>query len=532
MPNAQELNAARPAAARALKELSSYLSGPHPSCPPALLRRCFRLLPYLDAGDQCLAARCRLCLLDGLRGVLSRDPSPSLLPAIEVTPPLLSIRLPRFPKDRFRSKLWLLKCPRILQVFAENLIFCGRLRSFFVKGDWAAPNESRVFAVVPRSLSEFHTVLELICNHFISALEGEGGYREFLSALSRSGNELQGAPEISFKGVLSLIRTTHSFSLPSVVRAHLLLLASRCINGPGLYSHLSEFERLIILYVGYLPTLGIFNRNGSVKTPQSPFAGKRPLTCCIREVTHHKLKNQVNGLLSFCQVHMGDNLPTSDSDIYDIADRLIEENQHMINEIFRQKAANAVRSILSNVLHCAKLHELHDSDAEVTEEIFCFAAVLRLMGSLLQYILHHFSQMGDADGEENANHAALCSNYCTFCDTICLFSHYEANELHRCDFFSTIGKPADRERASIQMLAHFASLSVFCVRRRLGFLWRICITMMIMAMNLVILEKESMDILELLIGASKESADKGNLQVTLVQTHIMIHIALLVPHTI
>jgi hypothetical protein len=52
--------------------------------------------------------------------------------------------------------------------------------------------------------------------------------------------------------------------------------------------------------------------------------------------------------------------------------------------------------------------------------------------------------------------------------------------------------------------------------------------MMIMAINLVILEEESMDILELL-AASKESADKGNLQVTLVLTHIMIHIALLVP---
>jgi hypothetical protein len=39
--------------------------------------------------------------------------------------------------------------------------------------------------------------------------------------------------------------------------------------------------------------------------------------------------------------------------------------------------------------------------------------------------------------------------------------------------------------------------------------------MMIMAMNFVILEEETMDILELL-GASKESADKGNLQVTLV----------------
>jgi hypothetical protein len=79
------------------------------------------------------------------------------------------------------------------------------------------------------------------------------------------------------------------------------------------------------------------------------------VTCC-----HHKLENQVNGLLLFYQEHMGDNLPTSDSGIYDIVDRLIEENQHMINEIFREKAATAVRSILSNVLHCTKLNELHN----------------------------------------------------------------------------------------------------------------------------------------------------------------------------
>jgi hypothetical protein len=57
--------------------------------------------------------------------------------------------------------------------------------------------------------------------------------------------------------------------------------------------------------------------------------------------------------------------------------------------------------------------------------------------------------------------------------------------------------------------------AIVFVHSRVGFLWRICITMMIMAMNFVILEEETMDILELL-GASKESADKGNLQVTLV----------------
>jgi hypothetical protein len=49
-----------------------------------------------------------------------------------------------------------------------------------------------------------------------------------------------------------------------------------------------------------------------------PLAGKRPLTCCIKEVTHHKLENQFNVLLTFCQAHMGENLPTSDSGIYNM----------------------------------------------------------------------------------------------------------------------------------------------------------------------------------------------------------------------
>ncbi|TVU30149.1 hypothetical protein EJB05_21757 [Eragrostis curvula] len=326
MPDADELEAARRAAALALEELSRH-DAPSPAAPPraglpALVRHCIGFLPYLDAGDPGLATRCRCRLLDSLRVVLSRGPSPSLLPAIEV--------------------------------FAENLVFDVKLRTSFSNFDRAAPEGSRVFTVAPRCGGELHTILELACSHFISSLEDEGGFRAFLSALLWSGNEPQGSPQIGFQQALALTYRTRLFSLPEVVQAHLLLLASRCISGPDLGSHLLAFEDSMHRYLSYLPALGVFNRTTSVKSPLSCLAQKRPFACCIKEVTDQKLKNQVDGLVSFCQAHFGDNLPISESDIFDSSDRLIEENQHMLHEKFRQEATTVVRRILSKVLHCAK----------------------------------------------------------------------------------------------------------------------------------------------------------------------------------
>jgi hypothetical protein len=85
MPVAKELEAARRVATLTLAELEiSSSTSPPCSNLPALLRRCLRLLPLLNAGDPRLAARCCRDLLASLHAILSRDPSPSLLPAIEV----------------------------------------------------------------------------------------------------------------------------------------------------------------------------------------------------------------------------------------------------------------------------------------------------------------------------------------------------------------------------------------------------------------------------------------------------------------
>ncbi|XP_062223350.1 uncharacterized protein LOC133922160 [Phragmites australis] len=486
MPPAEELEALRRWATAAFADLSSSAASRPRADLPVLLRRCLLLLHLLDAGNPSLAARCCRRLLASLRGVLARNPSASCLPALEV--------------------------------FSESLVFSDRLRSFFATIDFAAQEGSRAFTVAPPSQGELHILLELVCCHFISSLQDESGFEAFFSALSWSGKGSQGAPKIGFLGALALVHRTCLFSLPPVVQAHLLLLASRCISGRDLDSHSLAFEHAMNLYVKYLPALGVFIRTGGVETPLSCLAKKRPFKCCIKDATDQKLISQINGLLSFCQLHCGDDLPINESDIFASSDRLIEDNQHMLHENFRQETTLVVKSILSNILRSAKQREMHESDAEVSQEIICLAAVLRLMGSSLQQILHQFSRMRSATDKENGNYAALHKEYNVIFEIIHLLGQHEANELHRYDLLGIIGKSVDRERASILLLAHFASLSICCVRRRLGFLLKGCIIMIIMAINVVIAEEESLCIFQPLIDTSKKSAvfpntKNGNLKV-------------------
>nr|CAB3446542.1 unnamed protein product [Digitaria exilis] len=103
MPDAEEVEAARRVATHALAELWRH----DISCPtsppgadlPALLRRCLQLLPLLNAGDPSLATRFYRRLHGSLGAILSRDPSPALLPLLEVLAECLCF------SERFRSCL-------------------------------------------------------------------------------------------------------------------------------------------------------------------------------------------------------------------------------------------------------------------------------------------------------------------------------------------------------------------------------------------------------------------------------------------
>uniref|UniRef100_A0ACD5W8H5 Uncharacterized protein n=1 Tax=Avena sativa TaxID=4498 RepID=A0ACD5W8H5_AVESA len=460
MPDADELEGARRLALLAFAELSRY--GPSPSSAatadlPPLLSCCFQLLRRLDHADPDLATRCAGRLGAFIHSVLSRDPDPSFVPALEV--------------------------------LFENLLDANQLRRSYTIIDDDAIQKGSMISTMAKSCQYEHRVrLDLMSHHFISLVQDEG---QFLGALDWSEKAAQRIPELGLDAAISLVRRSYLFSMPVIAQAHFVLLASRCVANGDLDLLLQVFQHAMSAYLINLPALGVFDRNNSVKTPFSCYTNMRRANSCIPYTTNQKLDCQINRLLLCCKAHSDDGLHIKEMDVFDICTSFIEENQHIFPEQLRQEAVILVKRIVSNSLHCAKQKETHGLNASVSEEIIYLAAVLRLMGSSFLEILNCLKKKR----AEHYSQHVLCIS-----ETIRLLGQYEANGLNSHDLFGMSENAVDWERPLMLMLFHFASLLVFCLRMRFAFLWKGCIIMIMMAMNLVIDEERktemAMDIRE------------------------------------
>ncbi|EAY85760.1 hypothetical protein OsI_07118 [Oryza sativa Indica Group] len=402
MADAGELEGFRRLSGLAFDELSrrdlSSASGPPPADLPTLLRLCLLSLP-LSADAELALRRCTR-LLASLRGILCRDLDPSLLPALEV--------------------------------FLDNLVSSNQLMTCFTAANAVMPRRSRITSLGSVCSGGNLFVMELMSHHFISSVQDEEG---FLSALSWSAKAKLEVPEIGLSGALSLLHKSCLLSIPPAVQAHFLLLACRCADNGDLNMNLLAFEHAMDVYLSYLPALGVFRRTSGVKRPLGCSMKRRPLSSCLQAATHQKLACDINRLVLFCNLHSNDDLPINESDIV----RFIEENQQVLHEQSRQDTITAVKSIVSNVLLLAKQEEMDRLYRNVSEEIICLAAALRLMGSSFIRIMHCIRQMTVGDGSQTTHCLEPCKVFNIVSETISLLGHYEPNELQRNDLFDTIG---------------------------------------------------------------------------------------------
>ncbi|KAE8772795.1 hypothetical protein D1007_55165 [Hordeum vulgare] len=437
---------------------SSLPSAPTADVPP-LLSCCFQLLRRLDHTDPDLAARCATRLRAFIHSIISRDPDVSLAPALEVC--------------------------------LHNFVDISQLRNCTMLEDARQEGPCKYEHLVR---------LEFMSHHFISSVQDEADFEQFFSAVSWSEKATQRTPELGLAAAISLVRKSYLFSMPVIAQAHFVLLASRCVGNGDLGLHLQVFENAMHAYLIYLPELGVFDRTNVVKSLFGRFATMRLHNSCIQDGTNQKLHCQINRLFLFCKAHCDDSLHVKERSPFDIFLSFIEENQHIFPEQSRQDAVIIVKKIVSNILGCANQKDTDESDTKVSEEMIYLAAVLRLMSSSFLEVLHFIRKMRVAGDRLHENHIFL-----RISKTISLLGQYEANGLNIDDLFGMTEKSVDKENASVLMLFHFASLLALCLRMRFGFLWKACIVMIMMAMNLVIDEDKSLSTFQFLI-ASKESA--------------------------
>uniref|UniRef100_A0A0D9VFQ7 DUF7812 domain-containing protein n=1 Tax=Leersia perrieri TaxID=77586 RepID=A0A0D9VFQ7_9ORYZ len=450
MADADELEGAAQLSSLAFHELSSAAAGPDVNLAP-LLRFCLLTLPR--SADTELAFRRCTRLLATLRWILSRDPAPSLLPALEV--------------------------------FFKNIVSSNRLMNCFTAANAAMLQRSRTTPVGSCYGWEFF-VMELMSHHFISSVQDEEG---FLSALSWSVKDKLEIPEIGLSGALSLLHRSSLFSWPAAFHAHFLLLACRCVGDGYLKVHLLAFQHAMNVYLSCLPALGVFRRISGEENPSSSFIKGIPLDSCIQDESYQKLTCDINRLVLFCKLRFNHNLPINRSDMFDF----IEENQQVLHEQFREDIVTALKRIVSNALVLAKQEEMDNLDLSVTEEIICLTAALRLMSSSFLQIMYGIRQMTVADASQTTIYLEQCKLYNFISEIICLLGHYEASELHKYDFVDTIGRLVDGEQDAMLIVGF-------------GFMWKGCIFMMMMAMNLCGNKRHGAVLFDLIHGPEKSEA--------------------------
>ncbi|URE14713.1 RNA-binding protein Luc7-like [Musa troglodytarum] len=375
---------------------------------------------------------------------------------------------------------------RILEVFIDEFLRNCQMRKHFTMTDNVSIAEQQLFV----------------------------SHGRFINSLSWANEVENDVSELCLSTMLTLLGVRNLFVIPCMLEAHLILWASKCIsiqrpkdnrglNEELMNSHILAFELSVNVYVGHISRIGLVSNINGEHVQPCYHDKKLSFDSCIQPMTCHKLQHQMDSLFEFCCLNSQDFLSETKGDIANKSFAFIKENSHILDDIFRDEACLILQYIVINILSEENVEDTkHENENKISQEMYCFAAVLKLMSSSLLQIIWNLRQKGCVGGSEALGSKVVCREYNFIVGIISCFGKYELNRLIKRILLDVIGSNSAKRESNL-MLAHFASLLYHSFRRRLGFLWYSCIIMMMVILNLLIFEEGNLDVLMPLVVLSK-----------------------------
>lgn len=459
-----------------------------------LLLRCFMIiLRFLEFDLTILSERCQI-----LVAILRKLCPPNSLPNF----PHCSLHPDDMTTSSADQSVDLFSL--VLEVFVDELFLHPEMRKHFTLTDSVSSSNEKLF-VSHSYHGDIHSILELVSSHFLLSVGDDLSFKRFISSLSWS-NEVGGViHELSPDSALQLLGQFIMFSAPLLLQTHLILLASRCIGihmpADSSKSDVLQMNRYILafelsanLYERYMPALSFTDNIIGEKREASTCDKGISFDFYVRTMTYNKLNHQIEKLIDFCHMHTNGLFSGTTDDILKGSIAYIKENQHFINETFREKTCLILRYIITATLLWEN-ETSHEDEESFQQEVFCVAAVLKLMSSSLLHIIWLLTQDGTLGGMKKARkHDAHCKEYDFILGITSCFRNYSGNQdFQKFIFDDVMGANTGRHRETMLMLSHFSSVLLFSRRKKIDFLWKGCIFMLMSLLNLFIFEDGNLD---------------------------------------
>lgn len=471
-----------------------------------LLRCCLKMLQFLESDTNFLWEKCRI-----LFKVLDRVCPPSLMLdshdcSIRTTKNSFSLCCNHiFGEINEESDQLFNFFSSILEVFIVEFLENEALRKHLFLFYVSSPEFEKI-CLCRNTHADNCTVLKLVSSHFLLLVKNGLDFSRFLNLLSDSSYFDKMTPAISVDASLKFISSDFILSLPHILQAHLILLASRCVNthlpiddrkpnNLQMSCHTNPFELSIKLYLAYLYALqfceAIMGTNVRLNLDANEFFS----ISNVHKMNWDKLTQQLSDLVDLSHLQSESALFGTNSKVLEYSASYIHGDHPLIDQLCKEATWLVVVYMVENIFPSKfRVQGLNGNKERLPQEVYCLAAAMNLMNSSLLHIIKHSTQTGFYDEMQMSRDCPPYIRYECLSQLANILSATGCGAEQQvqkflCDMFEDYGGMHLEIKI---ILAHISSLLIFSFSRKLDFLWKCCISMMMTLMNLLLFEERNL----------------------------------------
>ncbi|KAF3792445.1 hypothetical protein EJ110_NYTH11541 [Nymphaea thermarum] len=402
-------------------------------------------------------------------------------------------------------------CP-ILEVFVDELLMNQDFQQYLMTTDSITSVSKKLFKS-QHTYGNVANVLEVVSAHFLHFFSDESAVTKFSKTLFWSCNGNLKPSELSLSSAMVLLGIIANTAATYLLKTHVISLVAKsigiCMNlhhkkedlGIHMLSYVSAFEVSVDLYLKHSSVLEVIDHylkaDNSFDLSEKErsafgFGMATAFESFVQPVTSGRIDLQSLKFAESCS-------PIFDKKFYSFD--LMSATLSYINDIKPLFDPSFTKEI-SEILNCITLKCLtsvrKDTSLKIAEEetagkICYLSALLKLMGCSLLQIVYQIRGSHNASSLKTLNDYAHCREYHFIADILGSFRHWRPQSGIIAS--GALLKHPETHKETKLVIVHFCSLLLFCYETGSKFLWKSCIFVLMVFINLLVFEEGNVDAL-------------------------------------
>ncbi|KAL4182358.1 hypothetical protein AMTRI_Chr12g275570 [Amborella trichopoda] len=412
----------------------------------------------------------------------------------------------------------------LLEVFADEILLHQDLRKYLMAADSELDFGSEMF-VHNATSEDVHGVLEVISAHFLLSICNEAAMNKFIHTIFWSDEWDFKSHGLSHWAVMTLLDLMINISSPDVFQAHVFTLITRSLGvhfiDVGLKveelndSYIKLFDLSIQLYMRHIsdvypsyPFFPVNSNSGSSgeRSRRKPGRNCRePLQSFIRTFINRQINSQILKFVGFCQKSLSNELSRTSSDMMLACTEYITKNEHVLDESHRDEICSILKCVVFRSLSGPnRVNAQSRVKGRSYHKACLLAAILNAMGCSLLQIIRLIRGSRSLGILKTLKDYPICREFETIAGIISLFGNYKVRQPIERILYDVMGRYPERHKSTKIMFIHFVGVLSFCFEKGPEILWKRCIFMLMILLNLMVFEEGNIDALKPLLESLKD----------------------------